>query len=85
MHGFGDALGASLWNINAITEVVFRVSAKISVLNSMRLPGATSGVGFKDEHLGARRRDCRSVKIKITVELGLDREARVDVRGTEQV
>ena len=80
LHGFGDALGASLRNINAITAVVFGVSAKILVLNFMRCPGATGGGGFKYEHLGASRREWRFVKIKIRVELSLGQEARVDAR-----
>ena len=59
MHGFDDALGASLWNINAITAVVFGGSTEIPALNEMRFPGETSGGGLKDEHLGARRRKWR--------------------------
>ena len=83
MHGFGDALGVSLWNIKKITAVVFGGSADIPALNAMRRPGETGGGGFKDEHLGARRCDQRFVKIKSTNELGLGREAKVDARCTE--
>ena len=85
MPGFGNGLGASLWNINLIPAVVFRGSADIPALNATRRPAAMSGEGFKNEHLGARRREWRFVKIKSTVELGLGREAKVDARGTEQV
>ena len=82
LHGFGNALVASLRNINSITAVVLGGSAKIPAMNAMRRPVATSGVGLKYEHLGARRRKCIFVKIKSTADLGLDREARVDMRGT---
>ena len=78
LHGFGDALGTSLRNINTITAVVFGGSAEIPALNAIRRPGATSGGGLKYEHLGARGCEWRFVKIKSTVELGLDREERVD-------
>ena len=67
LHGFGDAIGASLWKINVITAVVFGGSAKIPALNAMRHPGATSGGGFKDKNLGTRRCEGRFVKIKSTV------------------
>ena len=83
MNIFCDVLGASLRNINAITAVVFERSAKIPARNAMRRPDATSGGGFKDEHLGTRRRDQHFVKIKSTNELGLGREAKVDARCTE--
>ena len=85
MHGFGDAPGASLRKINAITAVVFEGSAEIPALNYIRRPGATSGGGFKDEHIGARRHQWNFVKIKTTVDLGLGREARIDARGIEKV
>ena len=81
MHNFSNALGTSIWNINAKTSVVFGGSAKIPALNAMRHPGATSGGGFKVEQLGARRREWSFVKIKIRVELSLGQEARVDARG----
>ena len=68
-----------------ITAVVFGGSADIPALNAMRRLGETGGGGFKDEHLGASRREWRFVQIKSTVELGLGREARVDARGTDQV
>ena len=35
LHGFGDALSATLQNINAIAAVVLRVSAEIQALNAM--------------------------------------------------
>ena len=84
-YGFGNALGASIRNINEITMVVFDGSAEIPALNVMRRPGATSGGGIKYEHLGARRCEWRFVKIKSTVELGLGKKSRVDEKGTEQV
>ena len=61
---------------------MFGGSADIPALNAMRRPGETGGGGFKDEHLGARRREWRFFKIKSTVEFGLDREEGVDARGT---
>ena len=51
----------------------------------MKRPGETSVGGFKDKHFGARRRNRRFVKIKITGELGFGREVGVDARETDQV
>ena len=82
---FGDALVASLRNLNAITAVVFGGSANIPARNDMRGPGATSGGGFKDEHVGARRRERNFGEMKINVALVLGIGARVGVRGTKQV
>ena len=78
-------LGASCWNINTITAVVFGGSYEIPARNAMKRPGETSVGGFKDKHFGARRRNRRFVKIKITGELGFGREAGVDARETDQV
>ena len=57
-------IGVSLWNINGITALLFGGSSKIPDLNSMRSPGAMSGGGFKDDHLGARRHKWSFVKSK---------------------
>ena len=73
--------GASLWNINTITAVVFGGIVDKPALNSMRRPGATSSGGIKNENLGTMRHKWRFVKIKSTVELSLGREVRVDARG----
>ena len=81
LHGFGNALVASLRNINSITAVVLGGSDKILAMNAIRRPGETSGGGLRDEHLGARRRKWIFVKIKSTIELVLGREARFDARG----
>ena len=84
-HCACDAFCACFRDVDAETTVVVRSMANVPAIDGMRGKGGSIGWGLVDEYFSAGWRHWCFIIVECTVELGLGRQAWVDVAGSEEV